>query len=167
MRFRSERSFAQKLDYTSYTDRFSELSMLERIENQYELDKYKQEDVLIFSVDNYKRFRVYVKNVKDKMSQLTKYDSASFTQMGNTTPLVIYAKIEQILKDEIVFERCEDVQSRKLNYELIYQMTFHTNGYTYDMEMAALKFVFEKGIVKHLFPDTVNSTLPAIERYII
>lgn len=157
--------YRTKLDATKYKSVFTELSMIERISNQMVLDTYRSENIAVkrshCKGSKKDLFEVVVYNVKDKMSQLSTFDIVKFRH-PNYPKLLIVGSIFELLKDRIVFEK--NVKSKCFDPKLVYNMTFHLNGYTYDMETSALELVETIGIVKHLFPTDVNTLLPPMKR---
>lgn len=144
--------------------------MIERVTDQLELAKYKLEDIEVKSFDDNTEknlFEVYVKNVKDNMSELTTSDLVYLKNDGLPN-LLISANIRKLTHNHIVFkpkrnkENCERESTVKCT--LRYNMTFYKNGYSHDMEMAALDFVHNAGMIKNLFPNVITSERLSLDR---
>lgn len=162
-----------KFDKTTYKSIFFQLSMIERASNQTELDKYELLNIDVKTVsDNHimdendkdtNLYEVYVENVKDKFNQLTNFDLIKLT--NRAYPLDFTANIYKLFKNHIVFETMEPKNGElKFDPKLRYDMTFHISSYSYDMELAALDFVNDEGLVSRLFPTSINCELPHIKR---
>lgn len=138
--------------------------MVERITTQFELNTYHLENVSVkrsqMNRTGKDLFEVVVRNVKDTMSKLTSFDHVRFTHPDLKLPIT--GNIFVLLKDCIVFEK--NNHSKNFDLKLLYDMTFHVNTYTYDMETEALRIINAKGIADHLFPDVVNSRLHSMQR---
>lgn len=164
--YRSLQIFAGKLDPSNYMLKFSNLSMIERITKQLELNKYRRDKVAVkpssFQQTDKDLYEVNVKNVKDEMGQLSEFDLVEFSHPENPE-LIIKGSIHLLQKDKIIFEKklskSKNKNPEQFDNKLEYNMTFHVNGYTFDMETAALQFVCKNGIEKHLFPITANNRL--------
>lgn len=137
--------------------------MIERVTNQLELDKYHQENVTVkrLEKENSNKFKVTIKNVKDTMSQLTEYDSIEL-KIAERPEFLIKANICELLKHEIVFKLSKATDD--IDCDLLYNMTFHLNEYSYNMESAAVSLIYNQGIVKRLFPNDDIPRLPSIDR---
>lgn len=156
---RTTKAYANKVDTITYQPTFLELSMVERIANQLELNRYCQPNVTLIPKSN-KLYEVAIKNVKDTMNRLSTFDTVEFTNELDPT-LSIVGNIYELLENKIVVQ----LLSENINTTLVYNMEFHLNGYTYDMESTALQLVHQEGILHKLFPSEVNSELPVGKRY--
>lgn len=157
--FRSK-GYPRKVECTSYKSVFSELSMIERVSNQLELDKYSQERVLATKTSRNpecSEIFVKVKNAKDKFHRLSTHDMATLTP--HIPAATVKGKITRILQDTIVIEleREKNNELPSVDTKMAYKLTFQLNTYTYDMESEALTLVCDVGKHTHLFP-TIQQT---------
>lgn len=144
----------ERLTSTNYSKVFLNLSMVERIANQFELDGYRQTDIYV-QKRGAEHCVVLFRNVQDRMGRLTTFDSVEFKHKNDS---VITGNIDELLEHQIRIKL--HPSKHKIDNKLVYDMTFHLGSYTYDVEARALEQLNSHNVVKYLFPTAASSKLP-------
>lgn len=97
--------------------------MIERASKQLELDKYILKNKAVKQCNNSdcKLFKVFEKNVKEDMHQLTTFD---MVVLKNIDFPDLIANIHELLKDHIVFKLKTNKDRKQFKSELRYNMIF-------------------------------------------
>lgn len=164
-KFSSSKFFDAELSVNNYAARFHQLSMMERITRQLELEMYdwNQVQVCLMGDDFLYKHCAYVpmQNVKEIVSQVTTYNKFEFTHTETKTKVVVGDIVE--LLDHAIVVRLQPEDASRFDTNRYYNVKFLVNVYSFNVECDALRFVCAEGVVRRLFPSTVK-TRPCADR---